>query len=262
MKEPIAFYHESDDLVYHLKIKKGDIAPYVLLPGDPKRCAVIATYLEDPILIADYREYVTITGTYKGIPVSVCSTGIGGPSASIAVEELIECGAHTFIRVGTSGALRLDVQSKDLIIAQAAVRDEGTSMQYLPVECPVCANFDIIQALEEVAINFEHPYHVGMIHSKDSFYTEVEPQNSFFRDKEEQKLQWYTKCGVLASEMECAAIFSVGAIRKVRTGAILQVVDTTMLSKYNTPIQKQESSIDTVIKTALEALYLLAKSEY
>ncbi len=262
MQEPTAYYDmeaAEDDLLHHLKIKKGDVAKYVLLPGDPKRCGVIAKFLDNPKLIADYREYVTITGTYKGVPVSVCSTGIGGPSASIAVEELIVAGADTFIRVGTSGALRLDIKKDDVVVAQAAVRDEGTSHEYLPPEYPVCADYNVVCALQDAAEALKKTCHVGMVHSKDAFYAEVEPQNAFFSQHEENKLAWYTKCGVTASEMEAAAIFAAATMRKVRAGAVLQIVDTTMLSKFNTPMQAFTSTnIDTVIQIALEAVYTLA----
>lgn len=260
---PTAFYNKEIDnheLAHHLKIKKGDVSPYVLLPGDPKRCSYIAQYLENPVLVADYREYVTITGTYKGIPISICSTGIGGPSASIALEELIVAGAHTFIRVGTSGALNLNVSVGDIIIAQAAVRDEGTTDQYIPKEVPARAHYDVIIALKDSVQQLSYPFHIGLVHSKDTFYAEVEPEQSFFREKEEQKLQWYTKLGVLSSEMESAAIFAVGTLRKVRTGTILQVVEHSMLKTMNIH-NNRTSSIDPIIKTALEALVLLATKD-
>ena len=263
MSAPKAFYNQSGDpkeLVYHLKIKKGDIAPYVLLPGDPKRCAKIAEFLDDAQMIADYREYVTITGTYKGVPISVCSTGIGGPSASIAVEELITCGAHTFIRVGTSGGLKLNVLPGQMVIAQAAVRDEGTAHQYMPPEVPARANYKIIKALQLSAEKHTHPFHIGIVHSKDAFYTELEPENAFFREREEQKLHWYTKAGVLCSEMEAAAIFTVAMLRKVRAGGIFEVVEQPNLKRMNVPTP-QAHSIETVIQTALDALVILAKED-
>ena len=182
-----AFYDKEADknglLQYHIKLKKGDIARYVLLPGDPKRVGFIAKYLDEAILKADYREYVTITGKYKNIPVSITSTGIGGPSASIAMEELIKIGADTFIRVGTAGGLSLKVKPNDLAIAQAAIKDEGTSKEYIPFEYPAIANTDIIFALRDAAIEKNYNYHIGVVHSKDCFYGELEPQNSFFREK-------------------------------------------------------------------------------
>lgn len=260
---PEAFYDkEVDDklLMHHLKIKKGDVSRYVLLPGDPKRCTYIAQFLDNPVLVADYREYVTITGEYEGISVSVCSTGIGGPSASIAVEELIEVGADTLIRVGTSGALKLDVNIGDVVIAQGAIRDEGTSNQYITEDYPTKAHFDVIVALRDAAEKSSNKYHVGLVHSKDIFYAELEPENAFFCEHEIQKLNWYTKLGTLSSEMESAAIFAVGALRNVRTGAILEVVGQPMFERMNIK-SKKKSSIDPIIKIALDAIVALAKQD-
>ncbi|MGL4393651.1 MAG: nucleoside phosphorylase [Brevinema sp.] len=245
---------EEQELAFHLKTKKGDVNPYVLLPGDPKRCGVIAKFLENPVLVGDHREYTIINGTYKGVPVTICSTGIGGPSASIAVEELILSGAHTFIRVGTSGALKLSVNTGDLVIAQAAVRDEGTANQYLPKEFPLRASLEVIKALRDASKAY--PHHIGVVHSKDAFYTELEPENAFFRDQEEQKLQHYSKAGVLCSEMEVAAVLAVSNIRRVRAGAILQVVEAPMMKRMNIR-QELEKPIDDMIVIALEALRML-----
>ncbi|MGL4388324.1 MAG: nucleoside phosphorylase, partial [Brevinema sp.] len=204
------------------------------------------------------REYVIINGFYKDTPVTICSTGIGGPSASIAVEELISSGAHTFIRVGTSGALKLSVNPGDLVIAQAAVRDEGTANQYFPKEFPVRASLDIIKALRNASENYTH--HIGLVHSKDAFYTELEPENAFFREIEEQKLIHYSKAGVLCSEMEVAAILAVANIRKIRAGAILQVIEAPMLKRMNIH-RPLEHSIDEMIKISLEALHSLYKKD-
>ena len=136
---------------YHVALKDGDVGRYVILPGDPKRCEKIAKYFDDAKLIADNREYVTYTGFINCEKVSVTSTGIGGPSASIAMEELVNCGADTFIRVGTCGGMDLDVKSGDLVIATGAVRMEGTSKEYAPMEWPAVSDFDITTALIEAA---------------------------------------------------------------------------------------------------------------
>lgn len=267
IREPQEFYAKDGDpdaLMHHLKIKKGDVARYVLLPGDPKRCALIAKFFDNPKLIADFREYVTITGTYKGVQVSVCSTGIGGPSASIALEELVMAGADTFIRVGTAGSLSLDVTLEDVVIAQAAVRDEGTSAQYITEDYPACADFSVVCALEEAAIKLNLPHKTGIVHSKDSFYAEIEPEHSFFRENEEKKLIDYTRLGVLASEMEAAALFSVGALRRARTGAILKIVGASMGRLFNRPFSmasQKSSPIESVIQTALDAFCILAKND-
>ena len=129
-------YSGEEGLQYHLQIRKGDVGRYVILPGDPKRCKKIAAYFENPVLVADSREFVTYTGALDGVKVSVTSTGIGGPSASIAMEELIQCGADTFIRVGTCGGMALDVEGGDIVVATGAIRAEGTSKEYAPTRVP------------------------------------------------------------------------------------------------------------------------------
>ena len=133
-------YSEDPNRQYHIQVAPGEVGKYVILPGDPKRCKKIAEHLDDAKLVADSREFVTYTGTLNGVKVSVTSTGIGGPSAAIALEELVKAGADTFIRVGTSGGIDLSVKSGDLVIATGAVRMEGTSKEYAPIEYPAVAD--------------------------------------------------------------------------------------------------------------------------
>ena len=163
-------HYAEEEMQYHLQIHNGQVGKYVILPGDPKRCEKIAAYFEHPVLIADSREFVTYTGTLEGETVSVTSTGIGGPSAAIAMEELFKAGAHTFIRVGTCGGIETEVQSGDLVIATGAVRAEGTSREYAPIEYPAVANLDVICALREAARDQAIRFHTGVVQSKDSFY--------------------------------------------------------------------------------------------
>ena len=144
-------YSENEGKQYHIQVGRGDVGRYVIMPGDPKRCALIAKYFDDPKLIADNREYVTYTGTLDGTPVSVTSTGIGGPSASIAMEELVMSGADTFIRIGTCGGMDINVKSGDLVIANGAIRMEGTSREYAPIEFPAVPDFDVTNALAAAA---------------------------------------------------------------------------------------------------------------
>lgn len=146
-------YSGEEGLQYHLQIRKGDVGRYVILPGDPKRCKKIAAYFENPVLVADSREFVTYTGALDGVKVSVTSTGIGGPSASIAMEELIQCGADTFIRVGTCGGMALDVEGGDIVVATGAIRAEGTSKEYAPIEFPAVADLTVTNALVQAAKN-------------------------------------------------------------------------------------------------------------
>ena len=144
-------YSEDASRKYHIQVAKGEVGRYVILPGDPKRCKKIAQYFDDPVFVADNREYVTYTGTLDGVKVSVTSTGIGGPSASIAMEELYRCGADTFVRIGTCGGMQPEVKSGDIVVATGAIRMEGTSKEYAPIEFPAVANLEVINALVEGA---------------------------------------------------------------------------------------------------------------
>lgn len=162
-------HYAEEEMQYHLQIHNGQVGKYVILPGDPKRCEKIAAYFEHPVLIADSREFVTYTGTLEGETVSVTSTGIGGPSAAIAMEELFKAGAHTFIRVGTCGGIETEVQSGDLVIATGAVRAEGTSREYAPIEYPAVANLDVICALREAARDQAIRFHTGVCRARTPF---------------------------------------------------------------------------------------------
>ena len=205
---------------FHLKIKPGDIGSYVILPGDPGRCRHIAAYLENPQKIAENREFTTYTGTLDGVKVSVVSTGIGGPSAAIALEELIHCGAHTFIRVGTSGGMQPVLLGGDLVIATGAVRMDGTGTEYAPIEYPATAHFDVVQALQQAAAQSGNRFHIGVVQCKDSFYGQHEPENMPVSAVLKQKWDAWLGCGALASEMESATLFIVAAVRRVRIGSI------------------------------------------
>ena len=235
----------NPDVRFHLKIKNGDVGRYVILPGDPGRVPKIAALLKNAKQIAQNREYNIYTGMLGGEKVSVCSTGIGGPSAAIAVEELIDSGADTFIRVGTSGGVDLSVFGGDLIVASAAIRAEGTSYEYLPQGYPAAADFDVTEALVDAAreLSGTEPgerWHVGVVHSKDSFYGEVNPDGSAVGENIKSRWESYFKCGCLASEMECAAIYSVGIVRstmqkKIRCGGVLTALWNAERSKRNMP---------------------------
>ena len=255
---------------FHLKIKNGDVGRYVILPGDPGRVPKIAALLDNATQIAQNREYNIYTGTLCGEKVSVCSTGIGGPSAAIAVEELIDSGADTFIRIGTSGGIELSVIGGDLIIAEAAIRAEGTSYEYLPQGYPSLADFDVTSALVNAAKELSEDkdgkrYHVGVVHSKDSFYGEVNPDGSAVSDNIKSRWDSYVKCGCLASEMECAAIYAVGLVRsvypkKIRCGGVLTALWNAERSKRDMPdIITDDSSRG--IKCAVRAIELLIAAD-
>ena len=219
----------DDKKQFHLLTDKNDIGNYVILCGDPARVEKIAAHFENAEKVSQNREYTVYTGFLDGVRISAASTGIGGPSAAICVEELIKCGAHTFIRVGTSGGMREDVMGGDLCIASAAVRDDGTSREYMPLSYPAAADFEVVSALASAADEIcdttaGNSYHVGVIQSKDSFYGETNPETMAVSDMLKSKWEAYLKLGCLASEMECAAIFSVALTRGVRAGGVVLAI--------------------------------------
>ena len=217
-------YSEDPNKQYHIQVGKGDVGRYVILPGDPKRCEKIAKYFDDAHLVADSREYVTYTGTLDGEKVSVTSTGIGGPSASIALEELAAAGADTFIRIGTCGGIQLDVKGGDVVIASGAIRMEGTSREYAPIEFPAVPDIDIVNALISSAKDLGQTYHVGVVQCKDSFYGQHSPETKPVSYELMNKWEAWKRLGCLASEMESAALFVVGSYLKVRTGSCFLVM--------------------------------------
>ena len=245
----------SEGLQYHIRCRPGDVAPYVLLPGDPGRVPKIAEYWEEARFVAQNREFLTYTGKYKGVPVSATSTGIGAPSAAIAVEELIRVGAKVFIRVGTSGAVSPKVKPWDLGIAVGAVRDEGTTRQYVPVEYPAVADYRVVSALVEAAKELGYSYHVGVFHTKDSFYCEVEPENQPAREIWMERWKAWQRAGVILSEMETAAILVVSSIRGALAGAICAVIE---IPKDEETRARNEEAERQAIRTALEAVKILA----
>ena len=206
----------TDGKQFHIKCAPGDVGKYVILPGDPGRCEKIASYFDSPRLIASNREYTTYTGTLEGVPVSVTSTGIGGPSAAIAIEELHELGADTFVRVGTCGGIDLKVKGGDCVIATGAVRMEGTSREYAPIEFPAVADYGIVSALVKSAAKLGLAYHTGVVQCKDSFYGQHRPQAMPVAGELLEKWEAWKRLGVLASEMESAALFCVAASLGVR----------------------------------------------
>ncbi|HNZ82945.1 MAG TPA: uridine phosphorylase [Sedimentibacter sp.] len=248
------------DAQYHIDMKEGNVGRYVILPGDPKRCSKIAKYFDNPVLVADNREYVTYTGYLDGVKVSVTSTGIGGPSAAIAMEELANIGADTFIRVGTCGGMSVDVMGGDLVIATGAIRAEGTSREYAPVEFPALADFKIANALVKAADNLHKKHHVGVVHCKDSFYGQHEPESKPSSYELMNKWEAWLRMGTLASEMESAALFTVAAYRKVRAGSVFLVVANQERRRLGLE-DPQEHDTEAAIATAVEALRILIRED-
>ncbi len=253
-------YSEGTGKLYHIQVAPGEVGKYVILPGDPKRCSKIAEYLEDPVLIADNREFVTYTGTLDGVKVSVTSTGIGGPSAAIAMEELTRCGADTFLRVGTCGGMQLDVCGGDLVIATGAVRAEGTSKEYAPIEYPAVSDFDVTYALRDAARRLGYTAHLGVVQCKDSFYGQHEPENKPVGYELLDKWDAWVRCGCLASEMESAALFITASCLKVRCGTVLLTVANQERAKRDLP-NAQVHDTSCAIRTAVEAIRSLIRED-
>ncbi len=209
---------------YHIHCVEGDVGRYVFLPGDPGRCETIAKWFDHPVHVTQNREYNIYTGELLGEKVSVCSTGIGGPSASIAMEELANLGADTFIRVGTCGGIALDVMPGDVVVATGAIRFEHTSLEYAPLEFPAVADFEIASALKAASEELGFRTHTGVVQCKDSFYGQHSPEKSPVYYDLLQKWESWKRLGVKASEMESAALFVVAAARGVRCGSCFHVV--------------------------------------
>ena len=245
---------------YHIRCAAGEVGRYVILPGDPGRCAYIARHFDDAKLIAQNREFTTYTGTLLGEKVSVCSTGIGGPSASIAMEELHQLGADTFIRTGTCGGIAMDVRTHDIVIATGAIRFEHTSLEYAPIEFPAVADYGIVEALVQACRNLGYRHHTGVVQCKDSFYGQHSPEKSPVYYELLNKWESWKRLGVKASEMESAALFVVAAALHVRCGSCFHVVWNQEREKAGLD---QDMSEDTsaAVKVAVEALKLVIAAD-
>jgi len=248
---------EDDEVIYHIQMKKGDVGRYVFLPGDPGRCEKIASYFDNPQLIAYNREYKTYTGTLLGEKVSVTSTGIGCPSTAIAVEELAMIGADTFIRVGTSGGMQPHLRAGDLAIVTAAIRDEGTTLHYMPVEFPAVAHIDVVSALRNAALKLNKPHHLGISQSKDSFYGQHQPERMPIADHLLERWKAWKMGGTICSEMEAATIFIISSILRKRAGGIM------MIGMREEDEEKRKAFFDLsgLIETAVEAVKILIEQD-
>jgi len=245
---------------FHIRCKEGDVGKYCFLPGDPGRCEAIASYFDDPVHVMQNREYNLYTGTLLGEKVSVCSTGIGGPSAAIAMEELAAIGADTFIRIGTCGGIALDVQPGDVVVATGAVRFEHTSMEYAPIEFPAVPDFGITVALKAAGEDLGFHIHTGVVQCKDSFYGQHSPEKSPVSYELEQKWQAWKRLGVKASEMESAALFVVAAALGVRCGSCFHVVWNQEREKAGL-FQPLIENTDGAIRVGIEAMKRIIAAE-
>ncbi len=244
----------DDEREYHIGLKAGEVADYVLLPGDPARAEKIAGYFDEASEVNWVREYRTFTGSYKGIGVSVMSTGIGCPSMAIGVEELVKIGVNNLIRVGTAGSLQPEVKLGSITISTAAVRVDGTTKEYVPIEYPAVADMEVTMALQEAADALGYDNNRGIVHCKDAFYTEGETDLPL---ADQQAMLWKTlmKANVLSTSMESAALFVLGSLKKIRCGEVLANIGLTYSDE---PIVAKEG-VDEAIKTALEAIVILDK---
>ncbi len=251
---------ESREKQFHIHCAKGDVGRYVLLPGDPGRCELIASYFDDPYKVVSNREYTTYSGTLLGEKVSVTSTGIGGPSAVIAIEELAAVGADTFVRVGTCGGIRLDVQSGDVVIATGAIRMEGASREYAPIEFPAVADFAVTTALVEAAKARGNRWHAGVVQCKDSFYGQHDPARMPVSYELQAKWEAWKRLGVLSSEMESAALFTAAAALGVRCGSCFHVIWNQEREAAGMP-QTESHDVHAAVEVGIEAVKRLIRQE-
>lgn len=231
---------QKTDIMYHIGLKKEDIkgAKYAILPGDPGRVSKIAEKLDNAVKLKENREYTSYLGELKKEPILIISTGMGGPSTAICVEELALIGIEKLIRVGTSGGMQLEVDAGDIVIATSAVRQEGTSKEYVPIEFPAVADLDLTIALRDAAKELGYKTHTGIVHCKDSFYGQHSPEKMPVSYELENKWNAWIKAGVLCSEMETASLYTISSILKLKAAAVLLVV-------WNQEKEKRGISMDT-----------------
>ena len=245
---------------FHIRCNRGDVGRYVFLPGDPGRCESIASHFENPVRIGMNREYNIYTGTLLGEKVSVCSTGIGGPSAAIAMEELAAIGADTFIRIGTCGGIDLAVEPGNIVVATGAIRYEHTSLEYAPIEFPSVPNFDVTSALKSAAEELGYRTHTGIVQCKDSFYGQHAPERSPVYYELQQKWESWKRLGVKASEMESAALFVVASALGVRCGSCFLAVWNQEREKLGMSMPMTEDTSG-AIRVGVEAMKRLIAAD-
>lgn len=247
----------EDEMQYHVELEPGDVADSVLLPGDPERVDKITPLWDDHEEVAHHREYRTATGNFDDAPISVTSTGIGSPSAAIALEELARVGADTFIRVGSCGAIQPEMEVGDLVITRGAVRQEGTSKEYVREDYPAVADEEVVSALIAAAERLGHDYHVGLTMSADSFYAGQgrEGFEGFEAAGSEDLVADLKEANVLNIEMETAAICTLANIYGLRAGAVCSVFANRSTGEFMTEGESVAA------ETASLAVKLLAKMD-
>ena len=248
----------TEERKYHVGLAAGEIGRYVLVPGDPFRTAAIARHLEDAGEKAWSREFRTFTGRVSGVPVSTCSSGIGGPSMAIAVEELGELGAHTFLRVGTCGAAQPGIRLGDLVIATGAVRSEGTPDAYVPREYPAIASHEVVRACVEAAAAAGVAHHLGLIRSVDALYADLLPDRLPRSAELRAELEMWARAGVVANDMESATMMVVSALRGWRSGVVLLCVDELGAGEIH---HVDAAAMDTLLRVAVDAVRRLVEGD-
>ncbi len=249
---------DSHEKPFHIPAGRGELGRYCILPGDPGRCEKIAAFFDKPYHVGQNREYNIWNGYLDGELVSVCSTGIGGPSTAIAVEELAASGVEVFIRVGTCGGISQKVKSGDVVVASGAVRQDGTSHEYAPSEFPAVADFSVLSALVEAAGRLEFDHHVGVVQSKDSFYGQHSPSRMPTSTVLLEKWEAWKRLGVLASEMEASTLYVVGAALGVAAGSVFHVIWNQERAKAGLDTSADEQhDTSRAIRTAVEAIRIL-----
>ncbi|VBB07089.1 uridine phosphorylase [Lucifera butyrica] len=246
--------------LYHIGLTPDQGAKYAILPGDPGRVEKIARFLENPVFVKSNREYTTYAGTLNGERVLVTSTGIGGPSAAIAVEELYMTGVRTFIRVGTCGGMQHQVMGGDVVVATAAIRMEGTSKEYAPIEYPAVADFDTACALVNAAKKLGKRFHAGVVQCKDSFYGQHNPNRMPVGPELNYKWEAWIRSGCLASEMESAALYTVAGVLRARAGCVLSTVWNQEREKAGLSNPHVHDTTE-AIEVAIEAVRLLIQQD-
>jgi uridine phosphorylase len=248
----------KEERKYHVGLAKGEVGEYVLVPGDPGRTPMIARYIDDAREVAFNREYRTFTGKVAGVPVSTMSSGMGGPSVAIGIEELSELGVHTFLRVGTCGAAQPEIKIGDLVIATGSVRNEGTSNGYIPLEYPAIASLDVVNALVEAAKAADVRHHLGIIRTVDALYSDLVPDSMPRASQLKEEMQMWSRAGVLGNDMESSTFFVVAQLRRLRAGTINLCVDEIASGEIH---HLDPSFMERMLKVAVDAIRRLIEKD-
>lgn len=239
---------------YHIRCKRGDLAKYLLVPGDPDRVPKIAGFWDESREVACHREFRSFTGRYKGVPISAMSSSIGPAAMAILVNEAANVGVETFVRVGSTGAIQKDIECGDLVVSVGAVRLDGTSEHYVGVEYPAVANYEVLLALIEAAESLGVKYHVGVTATSSDFYAgQARPSFKRFEQSETANLvKALQKANVLNFEMECATLFVLSSLLGLRAGAVCAVYANRITNEF-----KPDAGEENCVKVANEAIRIL-----